>query len=170
MSNPAVPAPPWRRLCAAVYDGLVFLGLCMSALLIEMIVRENLLGLPKNLLWLKLMLFCVGLGFFGWFWVHGGQTLGMRAWRLQVRRLDGASLRWPVAAVRYAVMLATWLVALTPALLIVPRYAAMPSVQAAAAACAVASIAGAVLMQVESRRRAVCDRVAATEVVVLPKN
>jgi len=169
MSNLIVPAPLWRRLFASVYDGLVLLGLSMATLLIEMLIRENLLGLAKNITWLQGLLFFVGLGFFGWFWVHGGQTLGMRAWRLQVRRLDGAELRWPISAVRYTVMLATWLVVLMPSLLGIPRYAAMPGIDAAALVCVLASIAAAALMLVESRRRAPCDFAAGTEVVVIPK-
>jgi len=30
--------------------------------------------------------------FFIWFWTHGGQTLGMRAWRLKVQRMNGTSI------------------------------------------------------------------------------
>jgi uncharacterized RDD family membrane protein YckC len=167
MSQTFVPAPPWRRLFAAFYDGLVLLGLSMAALLLEMIVRENLLGLGKNFAVLQLLLFGVGLGFFGWFWVHGGQTLGMRAWRLQVRRLDGAALRWPIAAVRYTVMIATWGVVLQPALLALPRHAGHAQMQAAALACGLLAFGVAVLMHVEGRRRAPCDWAAGTEVVVV---
>ncbi|MCC2658282.1 MAG: hypothetical protein K0Q76_3390 [Panacagrimonas sp.] len=168
MSQTFVPAPPWRRLFAAFYDGLVLLGLSMAALLFEMIVRENLLGLGKHYAVLQLLLFGVGLGFFGWFWVHGGQTLGMRAWRLQVRRLDGAALRWPIAAVRYTVMIATWGVVLQPALLALPRYAGHAQLQAAALACGLLALGAAALMHVEGRRRAPCDWAAGTEVVVTP--
>ncbi len=168
MSQILAPAPLWRRLFASVYDGLVVLGLCMAALLLEMIVRENLLGLAKNVNVLKVLMFGVGLGFFGWFWVHGGQTLGMRAWRLQVRRLDGAALRWPIAAVRYAVMIVTWGLVLPPALLGLPRYAGDSSLQAASLACGLVALALAALMHFEARRRAPCDWASGTEVVVLP--
>lgn len=167
MSKPIVPAPLWRRLCAAVYDGLVFLGLGMAALLLEMIVRESLLGLPRNTLVLQLCLFLVGLGFFGGFWVHGGQTLGMRSWRLQVRRLDGSALRWPVAAVRYTAMLATWAAALTPGLLLMPRLATMPALPLVAAACAIAVLGATAILLSDGRRRAPCDWAAGTEVVVV---
>jgi uncharacterized RDD family membrane protein YckC len=165
---PLAPAPLWRRVLASVYDGLVLLGLCMAALLLEMIVREKLLGLGKNLAVLQLLLFCVGLGFFGWFWVHGGQTLGMRAWRLQVRRLDGAALRWPIAAVRYTVMIATWSLVLPPCLLGLPRYAGDAQLQATALACGLVALALAALMHFEGRRRAPCDWAAGTEVVMTP--
>lgn len=168
MPQISAPAPWWRRLLASIYDGLVLLGLCMAALLLEMIARETLLGLGKNYAVLQLLLFGVGLGFFGWFWVHGGQTLGMRAWRLQVRRLDGAPLRWPIAAVRYAVMIATWALVLFPILLGLPRYAANPPLQAAALACGLATLALAALMHFEARRRAPCDWAAGTEVVLVP--
>lgn len=169
MSNLIVPAPLWRRLLAALYDGMLLLGLSMASLLVEMLVRDNLLGLEKNTTWLQGLLFALGLGFFGWFWVHGGQTLGMRAWRLQVRRLDGAPLRWPISAVRYTVMLASWLVVLMPSLLAIPRYAAMRAIDAAALACTLLAVAAAALMLVEARRRAPCDFAAGTEVVVTPK-
>lgn len=168
MSNIILPAPLWRRLFAAFYDGLVFLGLCMAALLIEMLVRESLLGLPRNTLVLQLCLFLVGLGFFGGFWVHGGQTLGMRSWRLHVRRPDGAALRWPIATVRYAVMLATWAAALTPALLLMPRLATLPALPAVAAACAIAVIVAGAILLLDHRRRAPCDWIAGTEVVLKP--
>lgn len=163
------PAPLWRRLLAAIYDGLVLLGLWLAALLIEMIVRENLLGLPRRELWLQLYLFGTGLVFFGWFWIHGGQTLGMRAWQLQVRRLDGAALRWPICAVRYSVMLLTWMAVLSPTLLGLPRFAAIPAIQPAALVGALMALAAGVLMLIEARRRAPCDWAAGTEVVVVPK-
>lgn len=169
MSNLIVPAPLWRRLCAAVYDGLVLLGLWLAALLIEMIVRENLLGLPRHDVWLQLYLFGTGLVFFGWFWIHGGQTLGMRAWKLQVRRLDGAALRWPVCAVRYSVMIVTWMAVLAPSLLGLPHFAAMALVQPVALVGALLALAAGALMLIEARRRAPCDWAAGTEVVVVPK-
>ena len=40
--------------------------------------------------------------FFCGFWVHGGQTLGMRAWRLRVVRDDGHPLGWARAMARFA--------------------------------------------------------------------
>jgi uncharacterized RDD family membrane protein YckC len=40
--------------------------------------------------------------FFCAFWTHGGQTVGMLAWRLRVERSDGSPLRWRDALVRLA--------------------------------------------------------------------
>jgi uncharacterized RDD family membrane protein YckC len=41
------------------------------------------------------------MAFFCGFWVHGGQTVGMRAWRIRVVRDDGSPLGWPRAAARF---------------------------------------------------------------------
>lgn len=107
VSELIIPAPVWRRLAAALYDALLLLALWMATVLADVILRD-LFGLSRNTQVLQILLFLVGLGFFGWFWIHGGQTLGMRAWRLQVRRHDGTPLRWPVAAVRYTCGFVSW--------------------------------------------------------------
>lgn len=169
MSKLIVPASPWRRLIASIYDGLVLLAIWLAVTAIEFLIRDTLLGLPLLPALLQAALLGGGLAFFGWFWIHGGQTLGMRAWRLQVRRLDGAGLRWPIAALRYGVMLLTWAAALAPIILLVPAYASSPRAQAVAMVCVLLSITSLVLMSFESRRRAWCDWAAGTEVVALPK-
>ena len=43
--------------------------------------------------------------FFGWFWTHGGQTLGLRAWKLKVIRDEGGPLGWKDASLRMAASL-----------------------------------------------------------------
>ena len=40
--------------------------------------------------------------FVGWFWTHGGQTLGMRAWRLRLVTADGQAVGWGHVAARFA--------------------------------------------------------------------
>jgi uncharacterized RDD family membrane protein YckC len=46
--------------------------------------------------------------FFGWFWTRGGQTLGMRAWRLKVVDEQGRSLTWLLALRRFAAAAFSW--------------------------------------------------------------
>lgn len=168
MSPLITPAPLWRRLIASVYDGLLLLALWLVALVIDVVVRD-LVGAPRNFAVLQLMLFLIGLGFFGWFWTHGGQTLGMRSWRLQLRRNDGAGLRWPIAALRYALMLLSWSVVLTPFLLRLPHLKDLPQTPWTIAVTAVATVVGVMTMLLDGRRRAPCDRLSGTEVVELPK-
>ncbi len=161
------PAPLWRRLISAVYDGLLLLGLWMAAALLDLIIRDALLGLPRYWLWMQFYLFGVGLFFFAWFWVRGGQTLGMRAWRIQVRRIDGMPLKMPVATVRYGVMLLTWAATLAPLLLFLPNLPLGYQARGGIVLVALATIMSAIPMLMQGRRRAICDWVAGTEVVVL---
>ncbi len=48
---------------------------------------------------LLILLSAVG-GFFLWFWTHGGQTLGMKAWQLRVHNEDGSTIHLRQAIVR----------------------------------------------------------------------
>lgn len=99
-----LPAPLWRRLSAALYDVLLLLALWLAAILISVLLI-NFAGHQITPPVTRALLFALSFGFFGWFWTHGGQTLGMRAWRLQVRCSDGAALTWPVAMQRFVLML-----------------------------------------------------------------
>ena len=95
MTPPAPqPAGLLRRLAAAVYDGLLLAGLLMlaSALWLPITGGEAVQrGTPLFLLF-QLYLLLVCFAFFAWFWTHGGQTLGMRAWRLKLVTCDGGPI------------------------------------------------------------------------------
>lgn len=102
-----VPAPLWRRLAAAAYDALLLAALWMVLAVLDVVVRATL-GLPHEPHVLRALLLLSGLGFFGWFWTHGGSP-GMRAWRLELRRTDGRRVGWPTACARYVFAWLAWL-------------------------------------------------------------
>ena len=91
MSTQLYP-PLWRRFAAMVYDCLLLFAVSMAyggfSIAINKIIfqstNDNVTGLLFQIGWL---LACVG--FFCYFWRRGGQTLGMRAWRLKLVRQDG---------------------------------------------------------------------------------
>jgi uncharacterized RDD family membrane protein YckC len=66
---------------------------------------------PPGSVWFPSCLLAIVVAFFCGFWVHGGQTLGMRAWRIRVVTDDGRPVGWARAAARFALAL----VALAPA-------------------------------------------------------
>lgn len=175
MPDLIVPAPLWRRFAAAIYDGLLLIALWMVTLLVACLPLNALLDLPPGNAMNRVLLLGVGLGFFALFWTRGGQTLGMRAWRLQVRRIDGAGLRLPVAVVRAMATLVFWALALTPA--IGRGVHRAPSLEALLPHVATASFvaAGLVLLallaaRLDGRRRLPADWIAGAEVVLLPLN
>lgn len=81
-----------------LYDTLIVAALLMvvTALLLPITGGEAITSDRSGLLAVayQLLLLAVIVGFFGWFWTHRGQTLGMQAWRLRVVREDGARLSW----------------------------------------------------------------------------
>ena len=108
-ANPLPPAPLAKRLLATVYDALLLIAvwfLAMAVLLLLSGGHEFAAGSP----WLSLYLLGVSVAFFGGFWTHGGQTLGMRAWRLKLVQADGRPVTWPQAALRVLTATPAWLV------------------------------------------------------------
>lgn len=87
----AAPAALGFRLLAMLYDLLPLGALWFAIAALVLAARGGVPVTPNSpaaLLEFALML-AVGFGYFGLSWRHGGQTLGMRAWRLRLVRLDG---------------------------------------------------------------------------------
>lgn len=102
------PAPFMRRLGAAFYDGLLLLGMWIGAGFIGVFVNHGHSVQAGDHLFSGILI-GIAMLFNGWFWTHGGQTLGMRAWRLQVRReTDGGPVGWGRAGWRFAIAMAAW--------------------------------------------------------------
>lgn len=118
------PAPPglFRRLASGFYDALIVLAIWLLASFIAVIPLTHSHTLeslytqhPGIKAVYQIVLLALGYAFFGWFWTHGGQTLGMRTWRLRVVRADGARLDWYRALLRYLALLIPWLLLLLSA-------------------------------------------------------
>ena len=91
------PAGLWRRLAAMLYDGLLVLAIWLLTLLLMVVVNggEAVFGAPvQSLLFLELV------AFFAYFWRTGGQTAGMRAWRLRLVSDDGGPISLNQATLR----------------------------------------------------------------------
>ena len=99
-----------RRLAAIFYDALLLVGVLFVASLPLPFIPQDI----DDVWWIRLLvqayLLLVCLLFFAWFWVHGGQTLGMRAWRLQVTKSDGSPITWNSAVIRFFSAILSWLV------------------------------------------------------------
>ena len=97
----------WRRLAAILYDSLLLFAVLVLATVIWLPFTggEAVRGNPLYFLWLLAASFF----FFGWFWTHGGQTLGMKAWRLRAQSYDGYQLTWLQALIRFSVAILSWL-------------------------------------------------------------
>lgn len=98
-----------RRLGAIFYDALV-LGIAIFIAAQPLpLIPEDLQSQPLIRLLQQIYLLSVGWLYFGWFWTHGGQTLGMRAWRVKAIAEDGSALGWGQATRRYLAAILSWL-------------------------------------------------------------
>ncbi len=83
-----------RRLAAIFYDFWLLFALWLLGSTADAFTRQALYGDSNsgNPLLLQIYIALVPFVFFAWFWTHGGQTLGMRAWRIKVLDEDGDPL------------------------------------------------------------------------------
>jgi len=88
-----------RRLMASVYDWLLVIALMMVASVPAVALLDDAVG-SGNLLY-QLALAGLVAAFFVGFWTHGGQTLGMKAWRLKLIATDGESITYRQAMQRF---------------------------------------------------------------------
>ena len=72
---------PIRQIMAMIYDFLLLLSALLFAAIIPVALNSGEAITPGNVFFL-LYLLSVCFLFYGWFWTHGGQTLGMRAWKI----------------------------------------------------------------------------------------
>ena len=80
------------------------MGLLFVATLGTVFIRGGESVPPGSLLF-QLLLLTVAALFFVGSWCRGGQTPGMRAWRLRVEGLSGEPLSWQRALLRFAAAL-----------------------------------------------------------------
>ena len=82
-----------RRLSAMFYDAVLLAAMLFVASGLALLINGGEPIAPGNHFYTAYMVLVTYL-FFAWFWIHGGQTLGLRAWRTKVLRNDGLPLTW----------------------------------------------------------------------------
>lgn len=101
------PAALWRRLLALLYDLLPLLALWFIAGMIALMLTGGAFDpVNENHQYLiRALLLGFSAAYFVVSWTRGGQTIGMRAWRLRLVADNGRSLPWPRALMRFAIAL-----------------------------------------------------------------
>jgi uncharacterized RDD family membrane protein YckC len=98
----------FRRLAIIVYDSLLLLALLFLATAIILPFNKGE-AYTSHHYFLPLYLLSVSFIFYGWFWTHGGQTLGMRAWKIKIQTFNGQPITWKHAFKRFIMALLSWL-------------------------------------------------------------
>lgn len=103
------------RITAAIYDALILLALWILATALWIFIAVQLGTwetatplLPWNLPF-DLYILGVSYLYLGGLWRRTGQTLGMRAWRIQVVDKNGEFISWTQGFVRMLAAMLSWL-------------------------------------------------------------
>ena len=93
--NPPVNAPLWLRLAALLYDLLVLIAIWMAAAGLVLLAFQGEVDVahqpPLYHAVLQFVLLVLTSLYFAISWSRGGQTIGMRTWRVRVVDAQGSS-------------------------------------------------------------------------------
>jgi uncharacterized RDD family membrane protein YckC len=94
------------RLAIVIYDLLLLIALLFlaTALLLPFNAGQ---AFTHQQIFYPIYLLIVSFIFYGWFWTHGGQTLGLRAWKARVLTVDQQPINWIQALVRFVTAFAS---------------------------------------------------------------
>ncbi|MFZ4504002.1 MAG: RDD family protein [Methylovulum sp.] len=95
------------RLSALFYDSILLLALFFLATAL-LLPFNNGQAFTGHDYYYPCYLLAVSFIFYGWFWTHGGQTLGLKAWKIKVLTLDKKPLNWKQALIRFLATLLSW--------------------------------------------------------------
>jgi len=102
----------FRYLGVMLYDTALLLSVLLfagaAAVAFNAIANNGEAIEPGNPFF-SIYLLGVSFFFYGWFWTHGGQTLGMRSWKVYLINNNATHISWKQALIRFLVALVAWL-------------------------------------------------------------
>ncbi len=105
-----------RRLSIVMYDYLLIIAVCITYGIIYIAIGKLVFSMeadrPSGLFYQIGWLVTV-VGFYAYFWMKGGQTTGMRAWRVQITTLDGKPPQLSHCVIRFFISPIGWLLCLS---------------------------------------------------------
>ena len=108
------PLPPeqrvglFRRLAVMFYDSLLLVAVLFAASLPVVAPLKITLDSPLYPFFVA-YIHLVTFLYFGWFWTHGRQSLGMKTWGVRIETFAGAPIGWKEAFIRYVGAILSWL-------------------------------------------------------------
>ncbi len=105
LSEPGHSVTLPRRLAAIFYDALLVFSLQFAVTLFLVLPFNQGHAVSSGHPLYQLLLLLIAYVYFGWQWTHGGQTLGMRAWRVRVVGVEAETLTWRQASLRFLLAL-----------------------------------------------------------------
>jgi len=99
----------FRRLAAQFYDIVLLIAILLVANGILLLFTDSE-TLKTHTFIHRSYLISVCFLFYSWFWTHGGQTLGLRAWNIKLLTLEQKPISWSQALIRFITAILSWTV------------------------------------------------------------
>ncbi|QMU62734.1 MAG: RDD family protein [Gammaproteobacteria bacterium] len=97
-----------RRFSAILYDSFLLLTALFIASFV-IVIPTGIKPEDPYFFLFQAYIFLIAYLFFAWFWTRGGQTLGMRTWKMKVVNHDGTKISYETALIRFIVSIISWL-------------------------------------------------------------
>jgi uncharacterized RDD family membrane protein YckC len=91
-----------RRFTSLLYESLLLLGVWAATFMLPHLTLGMAFGITLPGPVLVLHVVAVFGAYFVWYWSHGGQTLAMQTWKLQLQMADGSKPPLSRLLLRYA--------------------------------------------------------------------
>jgi len=101
----------FRRLFAIFYDCFLLAAILFIAAAVAMAINQGkAIETDSSFRPIyMIIMFAICYLYFSWFWINGGQTLGMKTWRIQLRHADAdKNVDWMTASVRFFTAIFSW--------------------------------------------------------------
>ena len=105
----------FRRLFAIFYDCFLLIAILFIFSAIATVLNNGKSIEPGDALYpfFVILVFSLCYLYFVWFWIHGGQSLGMKTWRIQLQSCDpernsNRPIDWKIAAIRFFSAIVSW--------------------------------------------------------------
>ena len=97
-----------HRLLALLYDALLLAAL-LFALSFGLVILNGGKAIPSGTWWYNASMVVAVTAFYCWCWTHGGQTLGMQAWKIRLINAADTPVNWQDALGRSFAGVFSWL-------------------------------------------------------------
>ena len=100
----------FRRLFAVFYDCFLLIAILFIVSAIATALNNGKAVEPGDTLYPVFVFIIFGLSYlyFAWFWIHGGQTLGMKTWQIELQSDNQETIGWKISAIRFISAIFSW--------------------------------------------------------------
>jgi len=94
-------------LAAILYDLFLLIAVLFTATALILPLNSGAAFTARQIVY-PMYLVTISFLFYGWFWTHGGQTLGLRSWNLKIQTFNRENISWTQALLRFVGAIISW--------------------------------------------------------------